>query len=199
MKDLHHQQRKLLEILRANIDDPLTFEELKSRLGISSKSVVFYHIQQLKKKGFLKRNPNNPRDYIILTDPEKAVVYINHYGLTECGPEGSILDGNPIDRIPIASRLISFPSNEAFIVKAKGESMLPRIKPGDYIIAQKNSHCEDGNIVICVNDGMAIVKQVKITNKGIVLHSLNSEKNPPFPAKEDFRVEGIVKSIIHYD
>ena len=62
MKDLHHQQRELLEILRANIDDPLTFEELKTRLDASSKSVVYHHIQQLEKKGYLKRNPEKRVD-----------------------------------------------------------------------------------------------------------------------------------------
>ena len=74
-------EKKLLEILRVNIDSPLTMVELKDELNVSSTSVVFHHIQQLERKGYLKRNPNNSKDYQILTDPEKPIVYINLYGI----------------------------------------------------------------------------------------------------------------------
>ena len=48
MKALHAKQVELLEILKANISDPLTMEELADRLNVSSKSVVFNHITQLE-------------------------------------------------------------------------------------------------------------------------------------------------------
>ena len=77
MKALHPKQIKLLEILKTNISDPLTLDELADRLDVSGRSVVFHHLKQLEKKGFLKRNPANPRDYIILKDPERNVIYLN--------------------------------------------------------------------------------------------------------------------------
>ena len=81
MKALHPKQIKLLEILKNNISDPLTMEELADRLDVCGKSVVFHHIKQLEKKGYLKRNPANPRDYIILKDPERNVIYLKMYGM----------------------------------------------------------------------------------------------------------------------
>ena len=81
MKALHPKQEELLEILKTNISDPLTMEELADRLNVSGKSVVFHHIKQLEKKGYLKRNPANPRDYIILKDPERNVIYLKMYGM----------------------------------------------------------------------------------------------------------------------
>lgn len=193
---LHKTQEELLELLKRNIDNPLTIRELQEELDVSSSSIIQHHIQQLEKKGLLKRNPNNPKDYQILDTPEKQIVYLNLYGLAQCGAEGSILDGNPIDRIPIASRLLKFPAQDGFIVKAKGDSMEPNIKAGDLVIAQKKQH-ENGDIVVCVNNEMAIIKKISIKDGKVILSSLNSEYEPIL-ASSDFRVEGVVKNVIHY-
>lgn len=197
MRKIHPNQKKLLEILREHIDNPLTMIDLMEELGVASTSVVHHHIVQLEKKGFLKRNPSNPRDYQILEDPEKPVVYINQYGLAQCGPKGTFLDGNPLDRVPIASKLLKFHSEEAFIVVAKGNSMQPSINQGDYIIAQKKSNSTNGETIICINNGEALIKIFYKKNDNIILHSLNPEF-PPFVANEDFRIVGVVKNIIKY-
>lgn len=196
MKQLHTSQDKLLSLLRDNLEAPLTMRELQDELGLASPSVVHHHIQQLEKKGYLKRNPNNPKDYIVLQDPEKFIVYINKYGLAQCGPKGSMLDGNPIDRIPISSRLIKFPSDEAFIVEAKGNSMEPKIKQGDIVIARKQNFAENNDIIVCVHDTEVLIKKYILSEKNEILSSLN-EKYPAFVAKK-LRIEGVVKNILQY-
>lgn len=196
MKKLHPTQDKLLNLLKNNIEDPLTVREIQEELNLSSTSVVAHHLKQLEKKGYLKRNPENPKDYQVLSDsPEKLITYLNLYGLAHCGPNGSILDGNPVDRVPISSRILTFPSIDAFMVKAKGDSMEPRIYDGDYVIARKVQATDSGSVVVCVNDGEAIIKKVQKENGKVILISLNANY-PPFIASEDFRVEGEVKSII---
>lgn len=196
MKKLHPTQEKLLNLLKNNLFEPLTIRELQEELGLSSSSVVFHHIQQLEKRGFIKRNPSNPRDYQILAEgPEKRVAFLNLYGLAHCGPKGSFLEDSPIDRIPISTRLITFPSDEAFMVKAKGNSMEPKINEGDLIIAQKHSQPKNGAIVVCVNNGETIIKKIQKEKQGYILISLNTAY-PPFMASKDFRVVGEVKSVI---
>lgn len=54
-----------------------------------------------------------------------------------CGPLGSILDGDPIDQMPMASHLLNFAVAEAFMVRAKGKSMEPKIYEGDLVVARK--------------------------------------------------------------
>jgi repressor LexA len=197
MKTLHPKQEKLLELLKSHITDPLTIRELQEALGVSSTSVVFHHIQQLEKKGFLRRNPANPNDYQVLTDtPDAKITYLNLYGLAQCGPKGSILDGDPLDRVPISSKILGFPSSEAFMVKAKGDSMTPKINEGDLVIAKKALDANSGDIVVCVNDGESLIKKLQ-KGKQIILISLNS-KYDPFVASEDFRIEGIVRGVYSY-
>jgi len=116
---LHPAQEKLLEILSQNSDEPLTVRELQEIIGASSTSVVVHHMTQLEKKGYLKKNPYNSKDYRVLKTPDKEIAYLNLYGLATCGPEGSILDGNPIDRMPVSTKFLSFSSDKAFMVKRK--------------------------------------------------------------------------------
>lgn len=194
MKKLHPTQEKLLKLLSKNIDEPLTVRQLQDELGVSSTSVVAHHIDQLEKKGYLKRNPGNAQDYQVLTDPERPVAYLNLYGLAQCGPNGSILDGNPIERIAIATRLLTFPAVEAFMVRARGDSMEPAINEGDYVIARRTSEERDNQVVVCVNDGEALIKVLRLDDRGLILQSLNSNIRP-FLAADDFRIEGEVRGI----
>lgn len=198
MKKMHPTQLKLLKLLKKSIDDPLTVQELTSELGLSSTSVTFHHIQQLEIKGYLKRNPSNPKDYQILGEPDKPIVYISKYGLAHCGRGESMLDGNPVERIPIASKLLKFSAKDAFIVEAKGNSMEPEIESGDLIIAKKQQVANNNEIIVCVNEGSPMIKKYFKERGKILLISLNGDKHPPIIAEDDFRIEGVVKNIIHY-
>lgn len=205
LPQLHPTQEKLLEILKESLGEELTIRDLRDRLRISSPSVVHHHITQLEKKGYLRRNPSNPYDYQILsTTPERKIAYLNSYAMAQCGPNGSIFDGNPLERVPVSTKLLGFRAEDAFLVKAKGTSMIPKIYPGDYVIAQKTSTAKNGDIVVCANDGKVLIKKIQILQnnggKSIALTSLNEEKFSPFAAsRDDFRVEGVVRGIISYN
>lgn len=202
-KKIHPSQEKLIQILKENIDDPLTIRQLQDFIDASSPSVVHHHLTKLVEKGLLRRNPSNPHDYQVLSDnPDSKVVYLNVYGMAQCGPKGSLLDGNPVDRIKISSKVLGFSAADAFAVKAKGNSMIPKIHPGDLVIAKKTTNIEGGELVVCVNNDEVLIKKVqkipieknKMTYN---LISLNPEY-PPFTASDDFRVEGIVRGVLTY-
>lgn len=200
MNNLHKNQVLLLRILEQNIESPLTIRDIQNELGFSSPSVVAHHIQQLEKKGYLKRNQSNPKDYQIFTNPDNPIVYLNQYGNAQCGPNGSILDGNPIDKIPIASRLLKFPANEGFIVSAKGNSMYPQINEGDLVIAQKSHIANDGETIVCVLGEQVLIKKFFKQNEHITLISTNNENYSPIIIVDDyFKIVGIVKNIIKYN
>ena len=196
MKALHPKQMELLEILKSNISDPLTMEELADRLNVSGKSVVFHHIKQLEKKGFLKRNPANPRDYIILKDPERNVIYLNMYGMAKCGPEGTLLDGTPTRIVPVDPSMIYFPACKGFMVEAKGDSMENLISPHDWLIVEQNHQPKNKDVVVCMNNGEVMVKRFTQDGENVILQSENPRYNPIVADKTAFHVEGIVRSII---
>lgn len=200
---IHPAQIKLLALLKENRDEPLSIRELMEEIDAKSPSVVQHHLMQLEKKGYLKRNPNNPRDYQILADsPDKQFTYLNVYGMASCGPKGTIFDGDPIDRISISARLLSFASADAFAVKARGTSMKPRIYPGDLVIARKTPDVDNNKIAVCINNGEVLIKKIQKISKqsGEVTYNLISinHEQPPFLASEDFRIAGEVKLVLKY-
>jgi repressor LexA len=198
MQSLHDSQEKLLKLLKKHETDPLTMRELQEELGLSSPSVVLHHIRQLEEKGYLRRNPSNPRDYQILADgKDKKIAYINLYGLAHCGPRGTCLDGDPVERIPISTKILGFSSAEAFLVRAKGKSMMPKIHPNDLVIGKRSNTAENGEVVVCVNDGEALIKRIQKSDKQIILVSENLEFKP-FIASDDFRIEGIVRGVLSF-
>jgi len=196
MKALHPKQEKLLDILKSHIADPLTMEELAEQLDVSAKSVVFHHIKQLEKKGFLKRNPANPRDYMILKDPEKNVIYLKMYGMAKCGPEGTILDGTPTRIVPVDPNMIYFPACKGFMVEAKGDSMESLISPKDWLIVEQSHQPKNKDVVVCVNNGEVLVKRFTKDGENVILQSENPHYTPIVADKTSFHVEGIVRSII---
>jgi len=200
METLHSKQKKILELLKTNASNPLTIKDLSFAADIGSPGVFYHHLTQLEKKGYLKRNPNNSRDYIILDSPESNVVYVGQYGLATCGPGGNILDGNPIEYIPIASSLLRFPSIEAFIVEAKGDSMEPKIFEGDIIIAKRQNMANHGDIVVCSLNEKVLIKKFIYSNDIVSLVSFNQECYHPIRVLEDdsFIISGVVKNILHY-
>jgi len=197
MAKLHPKQIALLKVLRRSIDNPMSVSELQEELGMSSKSVVQHHIQQLEKKGYLKRNPSNPRDYQILGDPEKPVSYLNLYGLAQCGPGGQFLDGNPLERIPLAIKLLKFPATEAFLIEAEGDSMQPNIKDGDLVIFQMKNVAENGDTIVCISGEKAFIKKYQKQGKITMLLSTNPNFNAFIP-ENDFCIKGIMRGVIRY-
>lgn len=192
--ELHRSQRELLDLLINNQVEPLTMEELKDRLNLSSRSLVLHHIRQLEKKKYLSRNPSNPKDYQILNDPDKLVGYVNLYGMAECGPDGTLLSGDPIDKIPVSPKLLDFYIEDAFMVRASGDSMKPDIHEGDFIIAKKETDADNGDVVICTMSEKVRIK--KIYKDTELLVSINPDYEPIKIDRDSFRIEGIVKSII---
>lgn len=201
MKSLHPKQSEVLELLRENSDNPLTIKDLSASVGIDSPGVLYYHLGQLEKKGYLKRNPRNSKDYIVLDSPEKSVVFIGKYGLAHCGPEGLLLEESPEEHIPIASSLLRFPANEAFIVEADGDSMEPKIYHGDIVIAKRQNVAESGDIVVCSLNEQVKIKKLIQSNGLISLYSLNSQKHDPIPVgdSDTFVIAGVVKNVLSYN
>lgn len=198
--NLHPLQKKLLDLLVKNVENPLTIREMQNILNASSTSVIAHHLSQLEKRGYLKKNPYNPKDYQVLKGaPEKQITYLNLYGLAHCGLKGSILDGNPIERIPISTRLLSFSASEGFMVKAKGDSMAPKINDGDLVIVKRASDVENGRIAVCVNSGEALIKKVQKEKTDGSERTILVSLNPlyaPFLAAEGFKIEGEVRGFI---
>jgi repressor LexA len=115
--------------------------------------------------------------------------------LAKCGPDGFFIDENVIERIPIATSLLRFPASEAFIVEAIGDSMEPKIKSHDLVIARVSEYAENNDLIVCMHESKAIIKKFIRIKENIALVSLNEKYQTILP-ENNFKICGLVKNII---
>ncbi|NRG54449.1 helix-turn-helix transcriptional regulator [Streptococcus suis] len=83
-----------------------------------------------------------------------------------------------------------------FVVPIYGDSMEPEYHSGDYIFVKLSVDLSDGDIGVFAYNGEAYIKQLRITDQGAYLHSLNPDyDNIPITADTDFRTIGEVVEV----
>lgn len=200
MKKDHPTQQRILAYLSENGEAAITVRELQEELGLSSTSVVHHHLKQLESKGYIRKDPQTHVFEILRHGQGEDSAFVNLYGLAQCGAQGRLLDQTPEERIPVASRLIGFPESEAFLVRARGDSMEPRIHEGDLIIARRAQQARSGDVVVCSLNGEALIKQwVPISDNRIELRSFNEAYAPVAVDDMDtFFIVGLVRGVLSY-
>ncbi|HEL1991953.1 TPA: helix-turn-helix transcriptional regulator [Streptococcus suis] len=83
-----------------------------------------------------------------------------------------------------------------FVVPIYGDSMEPEYHSGDYVFVKLSVDLSDGDIGVFAYNGDAYIKQLRITDQGAYLHSLNPDYDDiPITADTDFRTIGEVVDI----
>lgn len=176
----------------------MSLRDIAEKIGVNSPNTVLHHIKQLEQKGYLRRNPANTADYIVLKDPIKDITYINLYGMAECGPNGLLAEDNVIDRVPFSTKTFGV-SDQVFLVKARGRSMEPYILENDLVLSVKQPAVESGDIGVVVHNNEPKIKKVIKSDTEWILYSLNPKYEMETIKKDDdFAIIGKVKNIIHF-
>ncbi len=98
---------------------------------------------------------------------------------------GRVAAGIPIEAIEDIDEWEEIPeamakTGEYFALRIKGESMSPKLQPGDIVIVKKQNDVDTGDTaIVLVNGNDATVKQIKKTETGIMLVGLNLEVYQP--------------------
>lgn len=98
---------------------------------------------------------------------------------------GRVAAGIPIEAVTDVDDWEEIPESmaktgEYFALRIKGESMSPKLQPGDIVIIKKQNDVDTGDTaIVLVNGNDATVKQIKKTETGIMLVGLNVEVYQP--------------------
>jgi repressor LexA len=204
---LHPTQERIIAFINKNGGsiENMPLRDIGESAGVGRQpQVIAHHLQQLEKKGYLRRDPANKNRITVLMAPIADVAYINLYGMAQCGPEGFFADDCVIDRIPLPTKTfgISDPT-KYFLVTARGRSMEPMIKEGDLVLVAQRDDVDSGSVAVVLHEGVPKIKKVVVNESGgRRLYSLVSF-NDEFPDENigdesvDFRILGLVKGVIH--
>ena len=154
---------------------PPTVREICSATDIKSTSTVHAILSTLEEEGYIARDPKNSRAIRINADFESAMVPL----------VGRITAGKPILAVEEIEDYIPYPSKDAeglFALKVVGLSMKDAgILDGDIIVADKNSPCRNGDIVVGMDGDEATVKRLLIKNGQIIFMPENPDFSPIYP------------------
>ncbi len=192
---LHPNQKAILELLKTG--ESLSYQDIAERIGVSSRNTISHHINQLEDKGYLRRNPANPSDFRILKDPADDITYLNLYGMAQCGPQGFLAEENVVERIPFSTKAFGVDQN-AFLMKARGDSMEPEIYENDLVLIIPTQEIIPGKPALVVHNDMPKIKKLIASGNKIILNSINPNYQDEKINANDITIVGQVKSIIKF-
>ena len=186
-------QNKILIFIEsqvARLGRPPTYRDIAREFGYEAVGTVQDHIRALIRKGFLKKESGCARG-IRLTHQAES----NHVPIL-----GAVPAGRPVEAIEDRAGSLAVPvrlRGELFALKIKGESMIEAgILDGDYVIVQKQSHAENGEIVIALIDGEATVKYFEKRSGRVRLLPANPRFSPiEVPPHAENVIQGKVVSV----
>ncbi len=167
MKPITKRQQAILDFIKAEIDKrgyPPSVREIGIAVGLSSTASVHNQLNQLEKKGFIRKDKSTTRGIVILAPDEvaasqqpsnvielKSIVNVPIIGKVTAGSPIEAIE-NPDDFFPLPTHLI--PANQqVFMLNVQGDSMINAgIHDGDQIIVQQQKDASNGDIVVAMLD-----------------------------------------------
>ncbi len=183
-----------------------TIAELACELDIS-RSTVFGHIAELRRKGLLSGSPNMARS---LKPTSKAHELLDGLGsgITSSFSAGSrgialcgrVAAGAPIEAVENIEQL-SLDScfgtgDDIFALEVKGDSMAKEdIHEGDYVICRRSRLADDGQLVVAiVDEEYATLKRFYRERNRARLQPANDDYEPIYC--DNCRIEGVVIGLL---
>ncbi|MGQ7686550.1 XRE family transcriptional regulator [Streptococcus suis] len=190
---------KISEVLKTSIDDffpPITTTAPNSLVEQISDKVAYLD-QELKEPRHSAWISHGER---LLSEQEKEntvnelqATYhtYNYYDQPASAGTGQYLNDVKVETIELPIEV-----DADFVVPIYGDSMEPEYHSGDYIFVKLSVDLSDGDIGVFAYNGDAYIKQLRITDQGAYLHSLNPDyDNIPITADTDFRTIGEVVEV----
>ncbi len=173
-----------------------TLEEIAENFGVT-KITIYEHINQLERKGALKREKFRARSIELLVEVEERKA---RFSLPLMG---QLRAGSPIEATEQRedfnlSEMIPF-GKSCYCLRVTGDGMAEdHITDGDLVIVEKRDDPKDGDTVVAVLDGEAMIKRIRPGDHGVRLCSTNGGNSEIEAESPDIR--GVVIGVLRrYD
>jgi len=191
---LTKRQHELLDYIQECIrenDYAPSYREIAEHFGLTSTATVAEHVETLRRKGHLTKDPLEARS-IQLTETSDSL-------FATAPLLGAIAAGSPIEAIETQST-IDIPRSMAgpnvFALHVRGDSMVDDgILDGDYVIVEQTAQPRNGDIVVALfEDKGATLKRFYKEKNRIRLQPANKNYSPLYTT--DAKIQGKVRGVI---
>jgi len=198
-EQLTERQSKILDYIRYVTkvrSYPPSVREIGEAVGLSSSSTVHNHLNQLERRGLIKRDPSKSRTVQLVTDAQADAQRRNAVSIPVIG---NVAAGAPIlaeQNVEDHMLLSSDMAQEGnFLLRVRGESMINAgILDGDYVVVRKQADARNGEIVVAlVGDEDATVKRFFREGGRVRLQPENDSLEPIYP--DQVAILGTVQAV----
>ncbi len=180
---LTERQNKILDYIRYVTkvrNYPPSVREIGEAVGLSSSSTVHNHLNQLERRGLIKRDPSKSRTVQLVQDAELDQQRRNAVSVPIVG---HVAAGTPIlaeqnieEHVLLSSELAK---DGYFMLRVRGDSMINAgILDGDMVLVRPQQEATNGSIVVALVDGDATVKRFERGNGHVKLVAENPAYEP---------------------
>ena len=209
---LTKKQRELLLFLEERISQSgitPSFEEMRKKVGLKSKSGIHRLISALEDRGFIKKLPFKARAIEILKLPKTKkkfsddIIKVNNDHVVELPIVGRIAAGLPIEAIEAGENSLYVPKvltggSDSFVLEIKGDSMIDAgINDGDFAIIKKQSTANNGDIAVALtSENEATLKRFRKRGDTIALEAANEEFETRIYSAGQISIQGVLIGLI---
>lgn len=201
---LYPRQKRVLSFietyLEANNSSP-TLTEIKKFMNVKTLSTVHWHLIQLEKKGYIRRDRESKGiDLVLSAGPfAGAILSIPLVGVVTAGQPIDAFEDKQ-DPVPVPKKFIGRkdPKN-LFCLKVRGDSMIDAyVLDGDMIVCEKALKAFNGEMVVArlIDDNVATLKKFFQMKAEVMLQPANSAYAPIKTSAENVEIQGKVVTVI---
>jgi len=191
-------QKQVLDLIKESLGSEgyaPTIREMAQELGFKSPRAVAYHLEQLEKKGYIKKTADGARNIsLVYEEKNKKTFFVPLVGWS-AGGRPIYAEENIIDWIAISPSFIKEDS-DFFLLRVKGNSMAPKIEHNDIVVVKRQLTANPGDIVVALIGSETTIKKYLPKRGQIVLQPLNPDYEPIVVKPSRLKIQGVIKGVM---
>jgi repressor LexA len=195
---LTERQRRILEFIEKFVEErgyPPTYEEIREALGMSTKSLVYHHLEALEGAGYLSRMPNTPRGIRL---SQSKTFRVPKLGYIAAGLPIAVADPDPDDFLELTRDIVD-EQDGLYALQVNGNSMIDAlVNDGDIIVLKHQKEAHNGEMVaVWLRDrDETTLKRFYRENGHVRLQPANPSMPPMIVEPSVVEVQGRVVAVI---
>jgi len=196
---LTDRQARILEYIRQVMrvrSYPPSVREIGEAVGLSSSSTVHNHLNQLERRGLIRRDPSKSRTVQLVEEAGREEKRRNAVAIPLVGHVAAgapiLAEQNIEDHVMLSPE---FAQEGWFALRVRGDSMINAgILEGDLVIVKPQQDATDGTIIVALVEDEATVKRLDRSSGRVRLLAENPAYSPIEP--DAVSMVGVVKGVV---
>jgi SOS-response transcriptional repressor LexA len=203
---MNEKQLKIIELASRKNIWSMTLRKIGGEINEKNAGTVKYHLEQLLKKGLLKKPEDNKLKKLqeAINQAQRSIVSIPILGAANCGIATLVAEEMLEGYLKVSPGML--PTRDygsLFAIRAKGNSLnianidKQNVEEGDYLIIDTGLKPNNDDYVLSIIEGCANIKKFRREHDRIILESESTEDIPPIFIHPDdnYLINGVVKVI----